>query len=394
MNRLFIFALLVLSLSSPHFVSAEMVAIQLHKSWGPGKLLATTNKNDLFKYQTDGKGNPAFFFSPIHFKYNDKMNIMFDIKIDKMSSFSGFEIRLGDEGFENYYGFSIPNFSDPEFNILQDHYWHHYSFGLSNATVVGEPRNKIKRFGLYVQDNGKGPFHVSLRNLTFKAPPEHGYVSITFDDGYKDNYIAAQIMNKYDFPGTAYVMPRQIGKPGYMSLSQVKELNTKYHWGISSHHAIPYTDFSPEALVDEIRYTINFLTRLDFPLTARHLAYPLGKQNRATVLPIVRRFFDTARVAGGGIETLPPADPHLLRTFNVLNITRPEDLIKIVKNAVNNGQWAILMFHYLVDEPRIPIEYRTTDFVKFIDLLSEAKVTVLPVSEVYRKSKHERRESQ
>ena len=103
------------------------------------------------------------------------------------------------------------------------------------------------------------------------------------------------------------------------------------------------------------------------------------------VLPAVRKYFETARVAGGGVETLPPADPYLLRTVNVLDTTKPEELAEVVKNAVDNGQWAILMFHYLVKQPTTHIEYRESDFVKFIDLIGTAKVPVLTVDEVYRK---------
>jgi hypothetical protein len=57
---------------------------------------------------------------------------------------------------------------------------------------------------------------------------------------------------------------------------------------------------------------------------------------------------------------------------------------------VNNGQWAILMFHYFVDKPQSEIEYRKKDFEKFIELLAKANVQVLPVHEVYRKFKSTR----
>jgi hypothetical protein len=102
-------------------------------------------------------------------------------------------------------------------------------------------------------------------------------------------------------------------------------------------------------------------------------------------LPLVKRYFETARVAGGGVETLPPADPHLLRTINVTSQTSPEELASRVKEAVDNGQWAILMFHYLVDQPKSPTEYPESEFKRFIDLLGKAQVPVLPVDEVYRR---------
>lgn len=378
-----VFMMVGLSLSFP--IAAQAVSVQFKKSWGPGSFITAANKRGVIEYETDGRGEPDFLITSLKAQDFSGKNLYFEIKIDKMENFSGLELRLGDEGFKNYYALSLPNFADPEFNIIQDEHWQTYSFGLSNARVVGHPQKKFTRIGIYIQDNGKGPVHIALRKIRFKPAPETGYVSLTFDDGYVSQIRAAEIMGKYKLPGTAYVMPRQIGQPGYMSLKQIVELKTRYHWGISSHNAIPFTAFTPYALDKEINFTLNYLDRKGFSLTAPHLAYPMGRQDRDVVLPAVRKYFETARVAGGGVETLPPADPYLLRTVNVLDTTKPEELAEVVKNAVDNGQWAILMFHYLVKQPTTHIEYRESDFVKFIDLIGTAKVPVLTVDEVYRK---------
>lgn len=386
MKTLLNFVFMSVTLFVSFSISAQTLSGQFEKSWGPGTLANTANEPGVVQLETDGKGNPDFLIAPLNkqTKFVGE-NIYFEIKIDKMKNLSGFEIRLGDKEFNNYYALSIPCFADQDFNIIQDDYWQRYSFGLSNARMVGKPQDKVKWLGVYIQDYAKGPLKISFRNIQFNPAPIKGYVSLTFDDGYQDHYYAAKIMHKYNIPGTAYVMPRQVGQPGYMNLLQIKELKSKYHWGISSHHEIPYTEFEPDDLLQEIMFTIKFLADNGFPKTAPHLAYPLGKQDREIVLPSVRKYFETARVAGGGVETLPPADPHLLRTFNVLDTTKPDELVAVAKNAVENGQWAILMFHYLVDYPETDTEYRKEDFVKFITLLAQADVPVLTVDEVYRK---------
>lgn len=378
-------ALLVVGLSLTFPIYAQRLPVRFEKSWGPGTLVGSETERGIIEDETDGKGNPDFLISPIKLKDFRGMNLYFDIKIDKLENFSGFEIRLGDEGFKNYYALSIPYFKDPEFNIIQDGHWQTYSFGLANAKVVGRPQEGFTQFGIYMQDNGKGPIDIAVRKIQFKPAPPAGYVSLTFDDGYSDQYHAAEIMHKHQFAGTAYVMPRQIGEPGYMDLKQLKELKTKYYWGISAHNAIPYTAFTPYALDKEINFTLDFLANNGFAATAHHLAYPMGRQDRDVVVPIVRKYFESARVAGGGVETLPPADPHFLRTINVSGTANPEELVEVAKQAVDNGQWAILMFHHVVEQPKTPLEYRDSDFARLIELLAQAKVPVLPVDVVYRK---------
>ncbi len=378
------FIVLIFALFATSAISSEITSSSFKKRWGGGTL-DVSNVNGVIRLVTDGMGNPDFVVAPINIDDLKGKNIFLEIKVNEMELLSGVELRLGDENFENYYALSIPYYSDPEFNIIQDQHWHSYSFGLANARVKGQPKDKVESIGIYVQDTGRGSARIAIKNIRYRAAAERGYVSLTFDDGYDDHYYAATLMEKYGFPGTAYIMPQQVGEPGYMTLAQIEELKSRYGWGISSHHAIPYTEFNPDALSKEIEFTLEFLSQNGFSSSAPHLAYPLGKQDRDVVLPSVRMYFRTARVAGGGVETIPPADPHLLRTVNVLDSTTPETLVKIVRNAVANGQWAILMFHYLVDRPKTPIEYSKTEFERFLELLDEEDVPVMPVHKVYRR---------
>lgn len=50
-------------------------------------------------------------------------------------------------------------------------------------------------------------------------------VSITIDDGYKDNLIAAEILQKHNVPFTLYVSTGFTDKPDYLSSSDLRELS-------------------------------------------------------------------------------------------------------------------------------------------------------------------------
>jgi hypothetical protein len=239
-----VIASMMLGLCLSFSVPAQPLAVHFVRPFGDGTIIKEASKHGVIELKTDGKGDPNFLSAPLKFDDFRGENLYFEIKVDKIKNLSGFSIWLGDKEFKNYYALTLPLFKDPKFNIVQDNYWQTYSFSLSNAKKVGHPHRGFDHLGLYIQDNGGGPIDVAFRNLRFASAPATGYVSVTFDDGYVDDYRAAQIMQKYHFAGTAYIMPRQIGQPSYMTLEQVKALKEKYHWSISAHHETPYTDFN------------------------------------------------------------------------------------------------------------------------------------------------------
>ena len=359
--------------------------ISLSKSWGPGKVREPSDPHyrDWRRVETDGRGHPDFMAAPVdaHPPFQDF--ISFDIRLNKLAHFSGIELRLGDRRFENYYAFAIPFYADPPFNIIQDGHWQRYTFGPSHASTVGTPhKGPLEYLGVYLQDNQRGPLIVDIANLRFLRPAlDRGIVSITFDDGYDDHFWAATIMHAYGLRGTAYVMPRQIGQPGYLTLEQLKQMQTEYGWGISAHHQTPLTDFPPAQLDAELKYTVDYLNRQGFSESAGHIAYPLGRQNREAVLRAVSQYFKTARLAGGGAETFPPADRYLIRAYNVHRALAPAKVALDIQKAVNAGQWIILMFHYLVEDPTNDYGYARDAFEEVVRHVADLDLTVMPMHE-------------
>jgi hypothetical protein len=305
------------------------------------------------------------------------------IQVEDLARIGGMEFRLSSESFEDYYAFSFTRYADLDGNVVREGVWTVLTFPFASARVVGSPdRSAIRRVGWYVADQGQGPAVARWGGMSAVDEPAEGVVSFTFDDAYDEHYWAAEQMARHGMRATAYVIPNGIGKPGYLSEQQLVELRDRFGWEIAAHHETPFTDFAAADLEPRIDEIQRWLAARGFARGAKHLAYPLGRQEPLRVRPTVGRHFDSARVAGGGLETLPPANLQLLRVFNVLHSTTPEQVAAAARSAREDRHWLILMFHYLVDAPVQDTEYRRADFERLLQLVAATGVRVLPLIDV------------
>jgi len=308
------------------------------------------------------------------------------VKVDDVSRLGGMEFRLSSDRFGgSYYAFGFPLYDDEDFNVVRDGVWTTLTFSFGSARVEGEPRREaINSIGWYVADKGDGePVTATWGGLAMVDEPSEGVVSFTFDDGYREHHEAARRMAEHGFAGTAYVIPDAVGERGYMTLHQLVDLQEQWGWDVAAHHARPFTEMRPDELENSILGVQRYLVENGFLGGVRHLAYPLGKQDTSLVRPLVRKHFTTARVAASGPETLPPADPHLLRTINVTHETTPEEIGAAARRAAAHHEWLILMFHYLVEEPTFATQYALADFDEVLEQVKAAGVRVMPLIEVW-----------
>ncbi|UCG85461.1 MAG: polysaccharide deacetylase family protein [Gemmatimonadota bacterium] len=311
------------------------------------------------------------------------------IRVDRVMGLTDMEFHLfSDAQRTQALVLRIPLFADERANLLQDGEWITVTLSPGAARRAGNPdRSAIREIVWLVADNGSPdslmPVRADLSELA-AVDATRGIVTLTFDDGYEEHYsAAAPLMAEHGLRGTAYVMPDQVGEPGYMTLEQLHELQHRYGWDVAAHHMDPFTDLGSEVLEAVIIEMRGFLEREGFE-GAEHLAYPLGKYDARTVLPLVQRYFTTARLASGGPETLPPADPYRLRAVNILPTTEPEEIAAAALRADQNGEWLILMFHSLVESPERDTDYGLAEFARTIELLADGRIDVRPFSEVWK----------
>jgi peptidoglycan/xylan/chitin deacetylase (PgdA/CDA1 family) len=359
--------------------------------WREGTLESGRDAQGPFaRVTTDGAGHPslAAHAAPLATPIDARGRfVKLWLRVDDRERLGGLEFRLYTGGAgDHFFGFEVPIFADPEADLVQSGAWTTLSWSFGAARVVGSPdRSRIDTLGWWVIDRGDAkPVTADLGGVALVDAPEQGVVSLTFDDGYDEHVLAADLMAAHGFRGTAYVIPHAFGRPGHLTHAEAAALRDRFDWDVAAHHETPFPQLSAKELERAIVDVRRALERGGFARGSAHLAYPLGKQDPAVVRPLVRRHFATARVASGGAETLPPADPHLMRAWNVTNTTSPEAVGAAARRAHAHGEWLILMLHRLVEEPTLEVEYSIADFRALLDELTRAGVRVLPVSEVWK----------
>ncbi len=307
------------------------------------------------------------------------------IRVDEMRQLAAFELRLSSDNFEsNYFAFTLPLFGDLDFNFVQDATWAEYTVSFASARVEGKPdRKRINSIGWLVRDRGEGAVDVSIAGVATQPSPRAGALSITFDDGVEDQWLAAEILAEHRLRGTAYIIPRLIGSVGFLGLDQLHEMHDRFGWEIAGHHGTPLTEMTPRQLDRALLGVRRYLEAHGFESGAHHFAYPLGKIDRGDSLRIARRVFATGRLAGSGPETLPPADPHKLRVLNVLNTTPPDEIVKRAQQAIQEGAWLILMFHKLRAPATDALEYEPDQFRELARKLAAAGIRSETIQEVW-----------
>jgi peptidoglycan/xylan/chitin deacetylase (PgdA/CDA1 family) len=113
-----------------------------------------------------------------------------------------------------------------------------------------------------------------------KTPPKS--VTLTFDDGYKDNYTYVfPILKKYSFPATVFIIVSLVDRPDRLNWQEIKEMRDSGLITFGSHTiSHPFLEYikSEEELKKEIRDSrIMLEEKLGKPVNT--FCYPLGRFN-------------------------------------------------------------------------------------------------------------------
>jgi peptidoglycan/xylan/chitin deacetylase (PgdA/CDA1 family) len=175
----------------------------------------------------------------------------------------------------------------------------YYNYYLMYAQIAGNRALIYHAFGTKFKhdtygfsiDIPKFKEHIKYYLDNFEIIPINKYMShntdtlsITIDDGYKDNLDAIEILNKYNVPFTLYVTSNTLDTEGYLSAEDIKSLSSLTNCEIGSHS---YDHVKLDTISnDKILYQLSESKKILEGITGTKISgisYPHGSYNEYTL---------------------------------------------------------------------------------------------------------------
>ena len=318
-------------------------------------------------------------------------------KVEGLAHVEAFEIFLSSDNLStNNVHYSIatpvqPYIADGEWATMTIS-WGDLVNNFPPGTISPEKVNFIEfRF----EDDGKAPVTFHVNEVAAVSESAAGRVSIVFDDGWESTYTRARpYLDKYGYRAGACIIRDVVGTANYMSLAQIRNLQTISSWDIFAHadtvanHNTGYAKLENSVVEAELQGIKRWLIENGFK--RRDLfAWPLGSYT-ASQMTMARRFFSAVRGTTGGRggsagpqETFPPGDVGRIRTCTIGNTNTASEVETALNQCDTYGSWLILSFHQIVaGGGKSGTETNESVFKEIIDKVAASGLTVRTVAEV------------
>lgn len=237
-------------------------------------------------------------------------------------------------------------------NVFANTNWTQYSttFTVPAGAKTMAIYQVLAKVGYIVSDD------YSLAEYT-PVPFNRGLVSVTFDDGWANQYAnAVPLLKKYGQVATFYIISGELtDQPDYMSATQVKSLQAAGN-EIGSHTVThrDMTTLSPTIMQQEMQQSqITLQNTVGVPV--KDFAYPYGAYNLSTIA-VGKQYYQSQRSVIGGLNTKDSFDITQLKIQEVDSNISQAQVKGWIDAAIAQHAWLILVYHEVANTPVDPTD--------------------------------------
>ncbi|PLY10488.1 MAG: hypothetical protein C0626_05805 [Arcobacter sp.] len=157
-------------------------------------------------------------------------------------------------------------------------------------------------------------------------------VSLTFDDGYKDNLYALELCEKYNVPFTLYISTGFIGKKQYLNEEEIKLFSKSSLCKLGT-HSITHPH------LDRLTYDVQYIELSDSKKRLenivgheiKEMSYPHGSYNQDTIKIIEKLGYNIVTSSHIGLNTKQNLD---LKRLKRIEIIASDDIFSLEKKIL------------------------------------------------------------
>ena len=173
--------------------------------------------------------------------------------------------------------------------------------------------------------------HYKIVNIYDSKNIHENTVSITIDDGYKDNVEAINILSKYNIPFTLFISPVFLNKEKYLSNDDVKDISLIDKSEIGT-HGYTHTRLSVLDYKKQLGELSKSKKILESLINSKIdcISYPHGSYNSDTLELVKKTGYRYAASSIKGINTIETND-YLLKRIEIISSDSIKSLSKKIK---------------------------------------------------------------
>jgi peptidoglycan/xylan/chitin deacetylase (PgdA/CDA1 family) len=218
------------------------------------------------------------------------------------------------------------------------------------------------------------------------APYNRAIVSVTFDDGWANQYQNAYpVITQLGIQSTFYIISGELtDQPDYMSGVQVKNLFASGN-EIAS-HSVTHPDLTTVTATKLQNEMANSQTTLQNLIGApvTDFAYPFGAYNGNTIA-VGNQYYASQRSVNGGLNTRDNLDVTQLKIHEIDSNISQAQVKAWIDEAIATNSWLILCYHEIATSPSAPDDalYTTQpgDFTSEMNYLKSTGVSTQTVKQ-------------
>ena len=209
-----------------------------------------------------------------------------------------------------------------------------------------------------------------------QSTSSEGTVSLTFDDGFQSAFDASRILDQAGVHGTYYIITGALGRPGYMTVEEVKDLAARGHQigaHTRTHPHLPTLGLAQQK--DEIAGSRQDLKAWGIDATA--FAFPYGEHDDNSIVALHEAGFETARTTD---QNLSGADPYLLPGFPITNRITVANVLAAIDGTRKSGTHLILEWHRIDEQAGNEINWWSGQLKAVVEYLVQNHVRIVAVT--------------